>query len=167
MSETVGFTGSRNYVKHHFVTTFVNNLAEKYPDITVISGGRGNVDVEAELAAADRRLAVVSYRPTETGIEIWKNEAGFRGPLKKVSDMIGRQGFVPNCFFRNQFIAGADRVVGFWDLSSHGTQDTLERAYANGRQVFVYDLDGVLVPDERAREIVARVGAERGRGRRC
>ena len=144
----VGFTGSRNYPWFNHVETFVSKLAEKYPDVTVVSGGRGNVDVTAEMTAVDHRLAVVSYRPTDNGIEIWKNETGWRD-LKKVGDMAGRSTFVLNCFFRNQFIAACDQVVGFWDGSSRGTADTLKTALSIHQHtggVFVYDLDGNLIP---------------------
>lgn len=144
---TIGFTGSRDYPRPDLVENFVRALARKYPDAIVTSGGRGNVDETAENTAVLCGLEVVSYRPTESTVEIWRSENG--QPLRFVSttfDVTGKpNSFVRNCFARNWFIAHNDRLIGFWDGKSRGTADTISKGRSNpNREVFVYDAEGVL-----------------------
>lgn len=149
----VGFTGSRNYPLRHLVDDFVRKLAQKYPDVRVISGGRGNVDETAEKAGLELGLEVISYRPKEDGIDVVRF-APVTGE-ESHSKVLGWKTFVQNCFFRNEYIAGADQVVAFWDGHSRGTADTISKARGKGRPVFVYDVDGrgPHTPEEVARQL--------------
>jgi hypothetical protein len=61
----VGIVGSRRWPQPQRVQRFVANLAQKYPDVQIVSGGcpRPCVDGVAEAAALDLGLCVWSYRP--------------------------------------------------------------------------------------------------------
>lgn len=135
----VGFTGSREYPRPDLVENFVRALAGKYPDAVVVSGGRGAVDETAEATASECcGLEVISYRPTDDGLMVWRY---FEGTWGK-HPMLGYDTFVRNCFFRNEFIAACDRVVAFWNLESRGTADTISKARGKDRPVVVYGPDG-------------------------
>lgn len=136
----VGFTGSRDYRRPDLVEDFVRKLAAKYPDIRVISGGRGVVDQSAEQTALEEGLEVISYRPHEDHIEVVRMRYG----MSSSSKVHGFNNWVKNAFLRNEYIAGADRVVAFWDGVSRGTADTISKARGKGRELFVYGPAGDL-----------------------
>lgn len=135
----IGFTGSRDYPRPDLVQNFVRVIARKYPDATIVSGGRGNVDETAEKTGRECELTVISYRPHEDHIEVVRFEAGAEVHRSKV---LGHNNFVRNCFLRNNSIAFCERVIGFWDLKSRGTADTISKARGKQRDLFVYGPDG-------------------------
>ena len=151
----VGFTGSRNYPQPVLVGNFVGVLALKYPDVVVISGGRGAVDRAAEVAAVNNRLNVISFRPRMDGIDVYESLDG--AELRLRSQMLAHNDFTLNCFFRNGLIAEAARVVGFWDMKSRGTADTLSKAKGKGRPRTVYGPDGRQLTEEEVDRIVHEV----------
>lgn len=108
----VAIVGSRNYSTLERVYEYVNGL----PDGTiVISGGARGVDRAAEDAARSRGLKVISFRPD------WKKYGKSAG------------------FIRNKTIVdAADRVVAFWDLTSKGTRNSIERAKVAGKDVQIF-----------------------------
>lgn len=154
MKITVGFTGSRSFPAPILVEDHVKALARKYPDATVVSGGRGVVDTTAEHAALMCGLGVISYVPQDGLIEVL---GSFNGKLHKISEIATGEPFIPNCFARNSYIAAAHRVVGFWDLSSRGTADTLSKAKGLDRPRFVWDPTGRLLTREELDVAVHRV----------
>ncbi len=153
----VGFTGSRGYPRADLVSNFVAALARKYPDTIVVSGGRGNVDIEAEQAGIRAGLEVISFAPADKEINVreWDHDAR----AWKEHPMLGCGTFVANCFFRNGLIAESGRVVGFWDLSSHGTANCLKKAKQKGRPRTVYGPDGLLLDDTRVDALVQAVSS--------
>jgi hypothetical protein len=136
----IGFTGSRDYPRPDLVANFVRVIARKYPDATIVSGGRGNVDETAEKTGEDCGLAVISYIPHENHIEVRKLDPANGAWLN--STVLGHNNFVRNCFLRNNSIAFCDRVIAFWDLKSRGTADTISKARGKQRELFVYGPDG-------------------------
>lgn len=153
MSDTlwVGFTGSRDYPSPGLVDNFVRSLLEKYPNAGVVSGGRGNVDETAEMVGKLCGLPVISYRPRDDGIDV------VRFNPDSESKLMGRKTWVQNAFFRNEFIAAADRVVAFWDLESRGTADTISKARGKGRPLYVYDTAGQLMHEDFVAQRLAEV----------
>lgn len=154
----VGFTGSRGYPRTELVTNFVTTLADRYPTVGVVSGGRGNVDKTAETTARQLGLYVMSYRPGEKDghpeVEMWQSENG--GEWEFVAWLRGAKSFAQACYFRNEMIVqGSERVVGFWDLSSRGTGHCLKLAGDYGRPSIVYGPDGARVDDGVVAELVA------------
>lgn len=137
----VGFTGSRDYPRSDLVESFVIATVRKYPNAGIVSGGRGNVDETAEKVGAHLGMPVISYRPREDGIDV------VRFNPDSESTLHGFKTWVKNAFFRNEFIAAADRVVAFWDLESRGTADTISKARGKERPLFVYDTAGQLMPE--------------------
>lgn len=67
----VAIVGSRDWPEPERVRAFVAELAKRYPNATVISGGARGVDQEAEQAARLCALEVVSYRYRDACF--WRN----------------------------------------------------------------------------------------------
>lgn len=112
----VAIVGSRDFPDLPAVTQYVMNL----PDETVVvSGGARGVDKAAEIAARQRDLSVLVFLPDWNA---FGNSAGIR---------------------RNaQIIEAADRVVAFWDSSSAGTRNSIDRAVKKGKPVEIHYPDG-------------------------
>lgn len=109
--ERVAIVGSRGYSDLHEVWDFVRSLP---PGTVVVSGGAKGVDAEAEEAAGECGLEVLSLRPDYAAL-------GKRAPLE-----------------RNVSIAKAcDRMVAFHDGNSRGTAHAIECAKAEGKPVEV------------------------------
>ncbi len=105
----VAVVGSRAFPRLMEVKAFVHELAERMrangESIEVVSGGAPGVDIVAQTAARDEGLGVKVFAAD------WNR-------LGKAAGMI-----------RNQEIVDyADEVVAFWDGSSPGTKDTINRA---------------------------------------
>lgn len=105
----VAVVGSRAFPRLMEVKAFVHELAERMrangEAIEVVSGGAPGVDIVAQTAAQDEGLGVKVFAAD------WNR-------LGKAAGMI-----------RNQEIVDyADEVVAFWDGSSPGTKDTINRA---------------------------------------
>lgn len=140
----VGIAGSRDYPDLAFVSEWVTALASKYPDACIVSGGARGVDSTAEEAAVEAGLSVVSFRVQQEDaayhISVVEEPALHVHELPDVF-----RSFRDAAFHRNTFIAEADRVVAFWDGRSRGTQDTMRKARALGRPLFVYGPDRQLM----------------------
>ena len=110
--EVVAIVGSRKYPQLERVKDYVKSL----PDgILVVSGGADGVDIIAEVTALIRGLTV---RRLPAEWEVYGKGAGF---------------------IRNQKIVDAcDRLVAFWDGSSKGTADTLEKVRKSGKPYEVF-----------------------------
>jgi hypothetical protein len=94
----------------------VREFVDGLPDtVTVVSGGARDVDCVAEARAAENGLGVESIRPD------WSTGRG--AGLARNSDIVAR----------------ADCVVAFWDGASRGTMDTVGKARAAGKPVWVID----------------------------
>jgi hypothetical protein len=115
MSEKVAIVGSREYPHRDRVENYVNAL----PDgTTVVSGGAPGVDRWAEYAAAQRGLKVWVERAD------WDRYGRAAGPMRNAL-----------------IVAGAERLVAFWDGSSRGTADTIRKARAAGIPVEVIGIE--------------------------
>jgi hypothetical protein len=121
-SVKVAIVGSRNYPHPESVIRFVEQLAAKYPDAIVVSGGARGVDSIAEEAAERSGLSTLIF-PAD-----WARHGR-------------RAGYLRN----EDIIAAADIVVGFWDGESRGTQHSLDLAIRAGKQLFVYGRSGHLM----------------------
>jgi predicted Rossmann fold nucleotide-binding protein DprA/Smf involved in DNA uptake len=115
MSRRVAIVGSR-YQDHpnpvlfrvqRKVSAFVNNLPS---DAVVISGGAVGVDSWAENFARQRGLEVVVHRAD------WKTYGRKAGMLRNAT-----------------IVEDADEVYAFWDGTSKGTANTIERARIAGK----------------------------------
>lgn len=116
MSSKVAIVGSRKFPDLQRVREVVNDLL---PDITVVSGGAKGVDTVAEAAAKGRGLNTIIF-PAE-----WRF-----GPDRIYNPRAG--------FERNTLIVKeCDSVIAFWDGLSGGTKDTIDKARAMGKPVWV------------------------------
>ena len=108
----VAIIGSRDYPNLEVVRSYVASLLSE-GDV-VVSGGARGVDKAAEEAAKARGLKVVSIRPQ------W-GKFGRAAGFRRNSDIV----------------AQCDRLVAFWDGKSRGTQDSIRKAKAAGKEVQV------------------------------
>ena len=115
MGEKVAIVGSREWTDHEMIKDYVYSLDE---DDTVVSGGARGVDQFAEIYARERGLTVLVFKAD------W-NQHGKRAGMLRNHDII----------------AAADRVVGFWDGKSNGTQHSIGLAKKAGKHVLVFRSD--------------------------
>jgi len=112
MGEKVAIIGSRDWSDFEMVRDYVYSLNE---DDTVVSGGARGADQFAEIYARERGLAVIVFHAD------W--------------DKLGkRAGLIRN----HDIIKASDRVVGFWNGSSTGTQHSLRLAREAGKPALVF-----------------------------
>lgn len=110
----IAIVGSRNYPHLERVWEYVQTLP---PDTVIISGGARGVDRTAEAAARKRGLPVMIF-------------AAEWGKYGKAAGMI-----------RNEYIvAVADQIIAFYDGTSRGTANTIDRARKAGKPVEVIPL---------------------------
>lgn len=149
----VAIVGSREFSDLKRVRKFVANLAKKYPDAIVVSGGARGVDKHAERTALDFGLGLISYRVAEAAqddVQGFTIEVVTEGEAAEayVKDKNRRgtcpwfQIFAPAAFCRNVWVVqDADPVVAFWDGSSRGTKFVIDTAQTYGRDLHVYRED--------------------------
>jgi hypothetical protein len=156
----VSIFGSRNWPDRPRVRRFVRNLAAKYPDCIVISGGAPGVDETAEQEAIDCGLDVASFRPERCLPDELDPHHGEAAPflirLHQLSPDPSGDGFLfqarrhdlgdrfatfrDAAFARNYDVAfHGDELVAFHHLRSAGTADTLRSARRLGKSPHVYD----------------------------
>ena len=98
----VAVVGSRDYKRLDKVVAYVQNVL---PNVTIVSGHGGKVDLTAEYVALKCGLRTKIF-PAKW--EIYGKAAGPRRNL--------------------QIVLIVDEVVAFWDMESPGTRDTIEKA---------------------------------------
>lgn len=107
----VAIVGSRKFKDLELVYDFVNAMPV---GATVISGGAVGVDTTAEGTARSRGIKVISFKPD------WNRYGKGAG------------------FVRNSDIVDAcDVLVAFWDGSSRGTLDSINKAKAANKHVSI------------------------------
>ncbi len=114
----VAIVGSRDYPHLDFVRAIVQQIHRKYPNAIIVSGGARGVDRAAEEEA--RRLGM---RPPKVFLADWNAHGRAAGMLRN-----------------SEIVAESEIVLAFWDGRSRGTLDTITKAQAAGKRVFVYDL---------------------------
>jgi hypothetical protein len=153
----IAVIGSRNYPRMSEVKALVQRLNAHDPQHVIISGTRpppegvkrnrpDGVD-ETAIREAERlgmRTVVCEAR---------RNELDEYGKPMNNRAYHKRNG---------QIVAECDQLVGFYDLASRGTADTLEMALAAGKVAKVYGPDGEPLTWDKIRELVAHA---RGRPR--
>lgn len=107
----IGIVGSRSFPNRDKVIQLVNSLPI---DFEVVTGGAPGVDTWAELMARERGLDLNIYYPD------WTN--------------LGKSAGIA----RNTLIVqNSDCIVAFWHNSSKGTKDSIKKAVAARKPVFV------------------------------
>lgn len=147
----VAVVGSREWKDLPRVERYVEAIAAKYPDAVIVSGGAKGVDETAERAARRYGLGIISYRPYEYVNMAGKPEFSIttftNGPAA-IDVVIGKsrrinppyfKSYADAALFRNGWIVDdAEIVVAFQRDDSRGTADTIAKARAAGRTVYVY-----------------------------
>lgn len=108
----VAIVGSRDYPRLELVRMAVKHLT---PEDTVISGGARGVDSEAAAAAKRNGIPLIVF------LADWEKYGK-------------RAGFLRN----TQIVEACDVVMAFWDGKSRGTMDTVTKARAAGKPVYLY-----------------------------
>jgi YspA, cpYpsA-related SLOG family len=108
----VAIVGSRYFVDLEMVRKYVRSLPA---ETIVVSGGAMGVDRAAEFEAAKLGLTVISHKAD------WATDGRAAGMIRN-----------------HHIVADADRLVAFWDGSSHGTKNSIDRARSKGIPVEVF-----------------------------
>lgn len=126
----IAIVGSRKYPDLAQVRRFVQGIAAKYPDATIVSGGALGVDRNAEQEARKCGLKVKVIRPKwkephpVTGKEIFNRSAGFE---------------------RNEeIVKHVNVVVAFIWKNSAGTANTIKHAREWEKELYIYTPEGLL-----------------------
>jgi hypothetical protein len=134
----VAISGSRKYPAPQEVLNFLYGLAANYPDVMIVSGGRGIVDTTAETYARKvLKLPVISFRPVEVNPERFEIVTYAYGDiaaayvderhLREINSY--HRTFAGACYSRNIYIISiSDRLTAFWDGESPGTRNAIEIA---------------------------------------
>lgn len=107
----LAIVGSRDYEHLNLVRYYVESLP---PGTTIVSGGARGVDRTAEQTAKHCGLPVITFHAN------WKQYGKQAGMIRN-ADII-------NC---------ADAVVAFWDGSSPGTRNSINRAKKANKPVTI------------------------------
>lgn len=137
----VGVVGSRDFPTLHLVSRYVEQIAAKYPNARILSGGARGVDTLAEDHAVRCGLEMVSYRPyeyenmrfePEFSIEVVSHPEHLR--LERRINPPHFKKWTGAAFCRNGWIVqDADHIVVFWDGRSSGADNMTEQATRAGK----------------------------------
>jgi hypothetical protein len=116
MRESVAIIGSREWPDPSAVSDYVLSLDKT---VLVVSGGAKGVDTWAQIAAEERGMGTLIFKPDY-------NTHGKTAPLLRNKDIIDN----------------ADRVVAFWDGTSHGTKNAIDYARQCGKSVLIFKPPG-------------------------
>ena len=111
----IAVVGSRDFKPLSLVVKFVASLPG---GVTIISGGARGVDQAAV------RQARLNHIPAQVFIADWKRHRKAAGPIRN-----------------SELVRLADEVVAFWDGKSKGTADTIRKAKAAGKPVWIVHPD--------------------------
>lgn len=111
----IAIVGGRDFPDLAQVQLFVQRLAQRRPDVVIISGGARGVDT---VAAAEARLLGLTVREYLPDYETY----GKAAPFKRNTDIVN----------------DADVLVAFWDGVSRGTADSVQKAKDRGIRVQVF-----------------------------
>lgn len=123
MSYNIALVGSRNFNDKELFEKVVSEvvLIDGKPN-KVISGGAVGADTLAYEWAIENKIEIAIYKPRHEDFP--KETRKWMAPKERNTKI------VENC----------DVVLAFWDLSSTGTKDTIEKAINNNRKIYIYNL---------------------------
>jgi len=106
--------GSRDYNNTDLIADELQGYLEDYPDLVIISGGAKGVDRFAEKWANRNGVPTEIFKPD------WDTHGRSAGMIRNA-----------------EIIANAEGVLAFWDGTSSGTWNTIERALSAKHLYFV------------------------------
>jgi predicted Rossmann fold nucleotide-binding protein DprA/Smf involved in DNA uptake len=109
--------GSRSFCSYEWLEQCLLRSFRVADIEAVISGGARGADALAARFASCHGIPLIILRAD------WKTHGKKAGPIRN-----------------SEIVAQADAVAAFWDGSSAGTRDTIAKARAAGRRVFVFPL---------------------------
>jgi hypothetical protein len=113
----LSIVGSRTFNDKTKAFTVLDEIAKQIGKIDlIISGGAGGSDTIGELYAQSNNIPTLIFLPNW---EKYGKSAGF----------IRNSKIVDNC----------DVIIGFWDLNSRGTKDSLKKAKNLNKIIYIFD----------------------------
>ena len=126
----VGVIGSRDYPE---LGDVVNAISALEPGTVIVSGGARGVDRTAEVAAQERGLHVVSFRPHEDSKRGLFFIVEYHDGVEDHMHSRIYSKFATAAFARNALIVNSvDHLIAFQYNGSRGTQDSIDRAVERG-----------------------------------
>ena len=116
----VAIVGSRDYPLEHLVREFVRRLALKDPNAVVVSGGARGVD---SWAVDEAKRCGLGYEELHAD---WDGLGKSAGKIRN-----------------STIVARSAVIVAFWDESSTGTKDTIDKGMHQDKKVRVFGLAGL------------------------
>ena len=120
----IAIVGSRTFTNQNIVNMTMDRFVDQYqyennPVSLIVSGGAKGADTCGENYAKNTKI------PTKIILPDWSKygkSAGFKRNI--------------------DIVLACDTVIAFWDEKSKGTLDTIRKAKANKKKVYLFGLDG-------------------------
>ena len=117
----IAIVGSRGFNDYEMLVSFITSNISVSDIAAMVSGGAIGADTLGERFAEEHNIEKVIYKPD------WK--------------LHGRAaGFIRN----EEIIKAADVVFAFWDGTSRGTADSINKSYKYNKKVFIKKYDKVI-----------------------
>ena len=114
----IGIVGSRNFSDYELLKVNIDHFVNRYEtdEFVIVSGGAKGADSLAEKYASERHFNIIIHRAD------WNKHGRAAGMI--------RNGLI---------VSDSDVLVAFWNGSSKGTKNTIDRAKKKGIPVHVID----------------------------
>ena len=133
----IGVVGSRKFNNFDMLCAVLDHLVLQKGPIQVVSGGAAGADSLAIVWANDRKMPVPIVYPA-----MWADLSHDDAIVKERRDKNQTKYDARAGFRRNQTIVDNSSAIMAFVLDSkdptRGTQDTIDRAYAAGKPVFIF-----------------------------
>jgi len=128
----LSIVGSRTFNDKTKAFTVLDEIEKQIGKIDlIISGGACGADTIGELYAKSKNIPTLIFLPNW---EIYGKSAGF----------IRNSKIVDNC----------DVIIGFWDLNSLGTKDSLKKAKNLNKIIYIFDFINSILYSKNRRMII-------------
>ncbi|MBM3430403.1 MAG: DUF2493 domain-containing protein [Bacteroidetes bacterium] len=123
MSYNIAIVGSRNFNDKELFEKVMSEvlLIEGKPN-KVISGGAVGADTLAYEWAIENKIEIVIFKPRHGDFP--KKSRNWMAPKER----------------NTRIVENSEIVLAFWDMSSTGTKDTIEKAIKNNRKIYIFNL---------------------------
>lgn len=123
MSYKIAIVGSRNFTDKELFDKVVSDIItrEGIPN-KVISGGACGADTLAFEWARKNKIEFVVFEPNYKKYP--RKERNWMAPKDR----------------NTTIVENSDLVLAFWDMSSTGTKDTIEKSIKNCRKIYIFNL---------------------------
>lgn len=121
-NKSIGVVGSRNFVDKTIMNDVLNDVIkiEGTPG-KIVSGGAVGADTLSYDWAVDNNIDTLVFTPRYSDFP--KKVRRWMAPTER----------------NTTIVENSDIIVAFWDMSSTGTKDTLDKSVQRGKKIYLYN----------------------------